>query len=98
MKKILGSILIITINIFASSLCDFNLTLSNHSPYVKEGVKIEFSVTQKDISQAMFFEFTPQKSKDYELVFIKKEIIPLSLHLVKRVIMSMFYIHCIVVK
>ncbi len=78
MKKILGSLLLIFLHLHATKLHEHNITLSTHTPYVKEGIKVSCIMTQKDISQTMFFECTPKKSKDYYLISLKQEDIPLA--------------------
>lgn len=73
MKKSLGSlILFLTVSLFGSSLVDYNFKVSNHNPFVKEAVEIEFVATQLDQSAVMFFELKPHNSKDFELHIIGK--------------------------
>ncbi len=78
MKRILGSLLLIFLHLQASNLETHKIDISTHKPYIKEGVKISSTLIQEDSSQTMFFEFSPKKSKDYDLILIKNENIPLS--------------------
>ena len=77
MKKILGSLLLIFFQLQAFQLYEQNLDISTKNPYLKEGVKISCTLTQKDSTQTMFFEFSPKQSKNYHLISLKKEDIPL---------------------
>lgn len=73
MKKTLGSlILFFTVSLFGSSLVDYSFKVSNHKPFVKEAVEIEFVATQLDKSAVMFFELIPHNSKDFELHIVGK--------------------------
>jgi len=72
-KKTLGSlILFLSVSLFGSSLVDYSFKVSNHNPFVKEAVEIEFVVTQLDKSAVMFFELTAHESKDFELHLMEK--------------------------
>jgi len=75
MKKNLGSFLLLlfTLSLSASSLCEHTFQVSNKTPYLKEGVEIFFQAKQKDKSAVMFFDLDAQKNPDFELHFIKKE-------------------------
>ena len=78
MKKILGSLLLIFFHLQASQLQTHEINISTYKPYIKEGVKITTTIIQKDTTQTMFFEFTPKKSNDYDLILLKEGDIPLS--------------------
>ncbi len=73
MKKTLGSlILFLSVSLFGSSLVDYNFKVSNHNPFIKEAVEIEFTALQVDKSSVMFFELMPHVSKDFELHLLEK--------------------------
>ncbi len=76
MKKILGSLLLIFFHLQASQLQTHEINISTHTPYIKEGLKIACTLIQQDTTQTMFFEFSPKKSKDYDLILITDEDIP----------------------
>jgi hypothetical protein len=70
MKKNLGRVLvllILTLNLTASDICDYNFKISNQTPFVKESVDIIFEVKQKDKNSVMFFDLTAKNSDDFEL-------------------------------
>ena len=75
MKKNLGSLLFFLLinTAHASSLCTYYFEVSNTNPFVKEGVTITFSASQKDKSAVMFYELSPVKGANFELYFLKKE-------------------------
>lgn len=74
MKIILGSLLLLFGSLLnASSLADYNFSVSNKNPYVKEAVLVTFKARQMDHSDVMFFFLKPKKSKDYKIVLLNKE-------------------------
>ncbi len=74
MRKSLGSLLLIIISLWGESdYFDFNLSVDNPSPFVKEGVIITFKAHQKNHKNSMFFELTPPKNSAYRLQLIDKK-------------------------
>lgn len=77
MKQTLGKLffsflLFFTLPLSASPLCDYNLKVSNYTPFVKESVEIVFEAVQKDHSAVMFFDLHVPKSDHFELHLIEK--------------------------
>ena len=74
MKKSLGSPLLIMMSLWGDSdYFDFNLSVDNPHPFVKEGVTITFKAHQKNHKNTMFFELTPPHNKSYKLQLIDKK-------------------------
>lgn len=55
-----------------NKLCDYQIHVSNKTPYIKEAVEITFEAKQVDPSEVMFFELSIPKSDTYEIIFIEK--------------------------
>jgi len=74
MKKSLGSLLLIMMSLWGDSdYFDFNLSVDNPHPFVKEGITITFKAHQKNHKNTMFFELTPPHNKSYKLQLIDKK-------------------------
>lgn len=85
MKKNLGKnsifiLLLFSSQLLASHLADFTLTANKQSAYVKEPVEITFTASQTDRTNNMFFFLEPQKSDDYEIELLRKDIVDNTTH------------------
>jgi hypothetical protein len=74
MKKTLGNLLLFFgAFLIANPLCDYNYTVSNDSPYLKEGVELRFHIKQKDRKNVMFFDLLLPKSGDFKIELLGKK-------------------------
>jgi len=85
MKSTLGKITLLTIlfcvSLFGSTqLASYKLTNNKKSLHTKEPLLLTFTAKQKDHNDNMFFEFTIQKSPDYEVKLLHKTIHDNSFH------------------
>ena len=68
MKKLLGSLFLLLFETLSgSSLYEYDISLSNQNPYVKESVNLTITLKQKDKSKVMFFLLTPIKNSNFKL-------------------------------
>lgn len=79
-KTIMLALLLWSSQLLASHLADFTLTANKQSAYVKEPVEITFTATQADRTNNMFFFLEPQKSDDYEIELLRKDIVDNTTH------------------
>lgn len=81
MKKLLGSIILFVISTLnASSLYDFNISVSNLNPYEKELVELTITINQKDKTKVMFFDLKPIKNTDFKLQLLGQNTINKGYH------------------
>jgi len=80
MKNTLGKLLLISLLLFGFSLygtesqyCTYNLWSSKQNIQVNEPISISFSTIQKVHNEVIFFDLTPHKSQDYEIINIKEK-------------------------
>jgi len=78
MKKNLGKIVLLFLAlqrvIFAQQLVDYKIHASKTNPFVKEPIEITFKVHQKDHTNVMFFFVEAQKSPDYQITLLTREL------------------------
>lgn len=97
MKKIHGNILIILFIFLAISLnannkyCIYSIKSSKSSVVVNEAFYITFHVKQKDISQVMFFDLKPMKSKNYETLLLNEKRHEFSYHNAEKTFTYLIY-------
>ncbi len=84
MNKNLGKIILFLLTplllLADNSLASFHLSANKSDVYEREAVEITFTATQKDHEDVMFFILQTQKSDDYEIYLLNKEITKLGYH------------------
>ncbi len=78
MRKSLGSLFALLLLALAplQGYEDFDYRIESETltPYLKEGVRIDVSLKQKDTKKVLLFSFAPQKSDDYRIEELTSEI------------------------
>ena len=81
MKKLLGSLFVFFhVTLTASSLYDYDISVSNLNPYLKELVEITITLKQKDKTKVMFFDLKAISNTNFELHSLSQNTINKTYH------------------